>query len=259
MPGSGPRRSLSVPRRFGVVLAFILAGAAACTTPPGADDGPPAGPGGTIPSSLRIALTSSGSLDPAELDTPESQLIADQIFDGLVGYDPGTGAVVPAVAETWDVRDGGRRFVFRLRGDATFHDGSPVTADRFVFAWNRLADPGRAAPFAFLLESIAGYRAFHAELEAPSLTGVRAANPRTLEVQLTRPWPDFIAVLGHPALSPLPASAEDAGFALQPVGNGPYRVATQAVPGSPVTLERHDAYHGPPAVVPNVVFAFHGT
>jgi ABC-type oligopeptide transport system substrate-binding subunit len=212
-----------------------------------------------VPSSLRIALTSSGSLDPRELDTPESLLIAAQLFDGLAAYDPGTGAAVPAVAERWDVRDGGRRFVFHLREGVTFHDGTLVTSDRFEAAWNRVADPGRPSPYAFLLESVEGYRKFHTTLEATELSGISAPEPLRFEVRLLRPWPDFVAVLGHPALSPVPPTVEDAGYSLQPIGNGPYRVTGQAAPGTPVSLERYDGYWGGQATIAQVVFTIHAT
>jgi len=230
----------------------------ACTALP--TDGPPrGGPGGTLPSSLRIGLTSSGSLDPREVDTPESLLMADQIFDGLIAYDPSTGAAMPSVAERWDVLDDGRRFTFHLREGLTFHDGTPMAADRFVYAWNRVADPGRPSPYAFLLEHVEGYRAFHVTLEATELTGVRATGPTTLEVTLTRPWPDFVAVLGHPALSPLPVAADEGAYSLQPIGNGPYRVTAQAAPGTPVSLERYEGYLGPSPSVTQAVFTFHAT
>ncbi len=181
-------------------------------------------------------------------------LLASQVFDGLVGYDAASSAVVPAIAERWDVLDGGRRFVFHLRQGAAFHDGTPVDAAAFVNGWTRLADPGKPAPFAFLLESIEGFREYHTTLKARVFKGIAAPNARTFEVRLTRPWPDFVSITGHPALSPVPAGADQPGFAARPVGNGPYMLAAEPSPTAAVSLERFDGYYGAKARVQRVDF-----
>jgi ABC-type oligopeptide transport system substrate-binding subunit len=189
------------------------------------------------------------SLDPRDLDTPDALLLGSQLFDGLVKYDPETAEVRPAVAESWQVLDGGRRLVFRLAENVSFHDGSLVTADSFVTAWNRLADPIATKPFAFLLEAVEGFQKFQEDLATTNLSGLSATAPRTLEVRLNRPWPDFVSLLAHPALSPVPAPSPSEVFATQPIGNGPYRLEGTLTPGSPVRLAAWSGYYGsPPAV-----------
>lgn len=233
------------------LLALTLALAAlgaSCTSPP--EEPPPTGPTPIPPTALRIGVGEVTALDPAELDTPESVLVASQIFDGLVAYDPTTGGVLPAVAERWDILDGARRFVFHL-GPSTFHDGTSVTAEHFVFAWQRLADPATPRPFAFLLEAVEGFRRFRETLGARPLSGVTALDPSTLEVRLRYPWEDFVAVLGHPALSPVPAGADDPAYSVRPIGNGPYALAGE--PGvESILLEGFEGYAGTPAAEQNV-------
>lgn len=204
-------------------------------------------------------MTRVGSLDPRDLESPESLLVSAQVFDGLVSYEPSESAVVPAVAERWDVLDGGARFVFHLRPGVTFQDGSPVTADTFVSSWTRLADPDRSSPFAFLLESVEGFLELHTTRETPTLTGLSAPDPRTFEVRLTRPWPDFVALLGHPTLSPVPTGADEPSFPALPIGNGPYRVESAVEPGVPIVLTRFDGYYGPKAHVDSLEFRVHPT
>jgi oligopeptide transport system substrate-binding protein len=204
-------------------------------------------------------VTRVGSLDPRALESPESLLVSAQVFDGLVSYEPSGSAVAPAVAEGWDILEGGAHFVFHLRPDVTFHDGSPVTAETFVSSWTRLADPARSSPFAFLLESVDGFREFHTTREARVLSGLSAPDPRTFEVRLTRPWPDFVALLGHPTLSPVPRGADEPSFPALPVGNGPYRVSSAVEPGSPIVLSRFDDYYGPRARVDSLEFRVHPT
>jgi oligopeptide transport system substrate-binding protein len=235
------------------LLALTAAlGLAACTAPPpeGSRGGALPGPSfSTPPTSLRLAITQPASLDPRDLSTPDSLLLAAQLFDGLVGYDPTTLELIPAAAGWWEMEDAGRRFVFHLRRGATFHDGSPVTAQDFRAAWNRLADPAAANPFAFLLEPVQGFEEYQSEARVSKLSGVVARDERTLEVTLVEPWPDFPALLGHPALSPVPASVGQRSAGQQPVGNGPFRLAAPLAPGTPIVMERFEDYHGEAAKI----------
>jgi oligopeptide transport system substrate-binding protein len=231
----------------------------ACTSPPSTESEPTIPvPGPTVSATpgslLRLAAGQPASLDPRDLDLPDSLLVASQIFDGLVAYDPATLEVVPAAAARWKVEEEGRRFVFHLRRGAKFHDGSPIRSQDFAFAWNRLASPVTAAPFAFLLEHVEGFTELQGQDRVTRLSGVTAPDDLTLEVTLTRPWPDFVALLGHPALSPVPPSADGAGFDAQPVGNGPYRVAAPLAAGSPLVLEANETYYGSPPAVADVEY-----
>ncbi|MGH2724372.1 MAG: ABC transporter substrate-binding protein [Actinomycetota bacterium] len=260
--GLGGRRPLATSGARTVPLLLVTAiVAGACTTPPsrpGPGGGPTPGPTDAAtptPSVARVAISQPGGLDPAAMGGPDDLLLAAQLFDGLVSYAPGTEALVPAAARAWEVEDGGRRFVFHLRRGGRFHDGSPVRAQDFVFAWNRLADPLVAAPYAFLLEPVAGYDRYQRRLAERGMSGLSAPDARTLEVRLSAPWPGFPQVLGHPALSPVPPSADDEEeFALRPVGNGPFRLTGPVVPGGPIVMERFLGYAGSPAGVDQLVF-----
>jgi peptide/nickel transport system substrate-binding protein/oligopeptide transport system substrate-binding protein len=200
-----------------------------------------------------------GSLDPRDLESPESLLVSAQVFDGLVAYDPGTSTVRPAVAERWEILDEATRFVFHLRPGVTFHDGSQVSADSFVASWTRLADPRRSAPFAFLLESVEGFEEFHTTRKARVFSGLSAPDARTFEVRLTRSWPDFVALLGHPTLSPVPETANEPSFPALPIGNGPFRLSGAVEPGEPILLSRFNGYYGTRARVDSVEFRVHPT
>jgi peptide/nickel transport system substrate-binding protein/oligopeptide transport system substrate-binding protein len=162
-------------------------------------------------------------------------LVAAQIFDGLVETDPVTGEVLPAAAERWAADEGGRRLTFQL-GESRFHDGSPVRAQDFVFAWARLVDPTRTFPLAFLLEDVQGFEQHRLTFGADPFDGVRALNDRTLEVRLREPNAGFLALLAHPALSPVPPFADSPRFANRPVGNGPYRLVEDLGLDTPIRL-----------------------
>lgn len=221
-----------------ILLVALTLFAGACTMPPD-DPGPTPGPTPTVPSALRVGIEPVPSLDPASLGGDDALLVASQLYDGLVAYDPISATVVPAVAERWEVLAGGTRFVFHLR-ETTFHDGSPLRASDFLAAWTRLVDPSAQRPYAFLLESVRGFARHRQSFGARPLAGLAAPDERTLVVDLTSPWPDFVAVLTHPALSPVPPSVEAPGFAVRPVGNGPFRLVEDVVLDGPIRLVAWD-------------------
>lgn len=192
-------------------------------------------------SSIRVGISQVPSIDPGSLDSPDALLVASQVFDGLVAYDPRTLAVVPAAAEEWQILDEGRRFAFLLRDDMRFHDGSPVRAQDFVAAWNRLADPIQSRPYAFLLEAVRGFEQYRLSFGVEPFTGLIAHDDRTLEVRLSHPWPDFLSVLAHPALSPVPPRG---AFGTRPIGNGPYLLIEDLSVDAPIQLRRFDRYYG---------------
>ena len=135
------------PRLVAVAAVLAMVVVAGCTGGgPGerARSGPTApqpGTGGT----LAIALLDPGSLDPARAEDLEDEVVVGNLFDGLTALDA-AGVVRPAVAASWSSDAALRRWVFRLRPDARWADGSPVRAEDFKFAWERLADPEATRP-----------------------------------------------------------------------------------------------------------------
>jgi oligopeptide transport system substrate-binding protein len=205
--------------------------------------GPTTSPTGIAPTVLRLSTVEPDSLDPIAIDAPHELLLADQVFDGLVEYEPQTLQTLPALAREWEVKQGGAVIVFHLRKGVRFQDGTPVTANDFVFAWSRLADPLESAPFAFLLERVDGYAEFQRQ-PVSQIDGLDAPDERTLVVRLRSPWPDFVSLTGHPALSPVPSAADPSTFGTSPVGTGPYRLRTGLSTGTPVILERFPRFYG---------------
>ncbi|HEX6207032.1 MAG TPA: ABC transporter substrate-binding protein [Actinomycetota bacterium] len=231
MPGSGPRPA---PRR--ILSLALTALAVACTQPPPeARESPIPGPTLSPQPTLRVGVGPIATLDPARVETPDEILAAAQIFDGLVEVDA-SGEIVPAAAASWEIEEGGARFVFRLEG-STFHDGSPVRAQDFVFAWERLVDPVERYPFAFLLEEVEGFGEHRASFGARPLTGIEARDAATLAVTLSEPNMGFLALLSHPALSPIREGSSAPSLAALPIGNGPYALAEDLGLDGPIVLE----------------------
>jgi oligopeptide transport system substrate-binding protein len=249
-----------VPGVVALVVVLVLAG---CTGggsgAPGTPDRSPGG-GATSPGrvggTLAVALLDPGPLDPARADGLQDEIVLGNLFDGLTALDP-AGAVRPAVAASWTADPTLRRWEFRLRAEARWSDGSPVTAADFAFAWHRLADPKaepRRFPARTLLSAVTGYAAFAAG-RARTITGLETPDPATLRVVLDRPFADLPALVATLPLSPLPSSVvrrDPAAFLAEPVGNGPFRLAAPARPGRALALERNPAYGGSPPLLDRV-------
>ncbi len=186
------------------------------------------------------------SLDPHKIEgVPESNVNRD-LFEGLVIGDL-NGHPVPGVAESWDNKDF-KVWTFHIRKDAKWSDGSPVTAQDFVYSWQRLADPKTASPYASYLQygHVANIDEIIAGKKPATDLGVKAIDDKTFEVTLSEPVPYFYKLLVHPSVSPVPKAAiEKYGEKwTQPaniVTNGAYKLKDWVV-NERIVLERNTNY-----------------
>ena len=89
---------------------------------------------------------------------PEGRIVRD-VFEGLMRLDAKTLEPVPGVAESYELSEDERRYVFHLRKNARWNDGRPVTAHDFVYSWKRILDPALASQYAYILHGVVGARA----------------------------------------------------------------------------------------------------
>ncbi|MBA4370118.1 MAG: hypothetical protein C0418_00880 [Coriobacteriaceae bacterium] len=216
------------------------------------------GPGDPVPGGvLRFGMGDPAGLDPRLAQDPESRQAVQLLFDGLTALDPVTGEVVPAVATSWSSEESATVFRFALSADARFHDGTPVTAVDFKYAWERLVDPKvtkGVGPLSYMLEIVEGYEELTAG-KATELSGLRVIDDVTFEVRLRESYADLPYLVAHPALSPVPRDRvrkDPAAFAKRPVGNGPFKLDSPWRKGVGAKLTRFDAYHGRPAYLDGV-------
>ncbi len=99
----------------------------------------------------------------------------------------------PACAASWEVLDGGRRYLFHLRPDVKWSDGKQLVAEDFVYAWKRMLNPATAAQYAYFLYPIENAFEYNTgQIKDASQVGVKALDNLTLEVKLKRPAAYFI-------------------------------------------------------------------
>lgn len=148
--------------------------------------------------------------EPRELDpskstgVPESHII-DNLFEGLTSLDPKDLSPVPGVAETWVESDDKLTYTFKLRKNAKWSDGKPLTAHDFVFAWQRALSPEFASEYAYQLYYIKNGEAYNkGDMKDPKKLGVKAKDDRTLIVTLEKPTPFFLRLTAFHTLYPVP-------------------------------------------------------
>ncbi len=200
------------------------------------------------PHALREPGVDPLTLDPAFATDEGSLDLVEQLFSGLVDftYD---GGVVPDVAASWEVSRDGRRVVFRLRADAYWSDGVPVTAHDFVYAWKRVLAPASESRNASLLYDIKGAKAYHnRHVSKSDGLGVMAIDDVTLAVELEAPTGYLLPLLSYSALYPVPRHlVERLGSAWSEpeniLTNGPLRLDSWQR-GNSLVLVRNLRYHG---------------
>jgi ABC-type oligopeptide transport system substrate-binding subunit len=185
-----------------------------------------------------------GTLDPHKAEDVFSYDVLRDLYEGLTSSTP-DGEVVPAAATSWTIEDNGKRYIFRLRREARWSNGDPVTAGHFVAAFHRAVDPATASGAADLLRSIENAPAILQGQLPSSRLAVRATDDHTLEILLSRPVPFFPDILTNTVASPVhPSSLSiDGGFSKPgaTVSNGPY-VLAEFSPGSSLTVTRNSKY-----------------
>ena len=143
------------------------------------------------------------SLDPHKVESDVEFGIIRDLFDGLVAVKK-DGSVEPRLAQSWENKDN-TVWVFHLRPNVTWSDGTAITAKDFVWSWQRLVDPKTASPYASYPGNMHIENAADIALgkKTPDTLGVKALDDNTLEIRLTQPTSAFLAMLGHPSLVPL--------------------------------------------------------
>lgn len=172
------------------------------------------------------------------------------IGSGLLAVDPATREIVPYLAESWEVSDDGLTYTFKLREDVVFHNGDALTAEDYVFTFERIMNPETASPTAGAIML--------------GVEGVELVDEYTFQINMAIPNSTMLWNFASNFVfwSPYPKDYfEEVGeeeFARNPVSVGPFKVS-EYNPGESVILERFEDFtwgpeftHGGPAYLDTI-------
>ncbi|MDL5203606.1 ABC transporter substrate-binding protein [Streptomyces sp. ALI-76-A] len=186
-------------------------------------------------------------LQPANTMESNGSIVTKALFTGLVDYDS-SGKIVMMNAQSVDTTDS-KTFTVKLKAGWKFHDGTPVTAESYVKAWNWAANPANKQTNSFWFSDIAGYADVAPEkgkAKATEMSGLKVVDDTTFTITLSTPLPYFTYKLGYEVFSPLPESfyADPKAAGEKPVGNGPYKFVSWDHKKQ-IEVARNDDYQGP--------------
>lgn len=188
----------------GLLLLLASLVLTACSDEPGPgkprDYGVIGGETGTELADIQVLHKENGA-EPQTLDPHQAQGVTEanilrDLFEPLVMEAP-DGSLIPGVAASWSQSADGLQWVFRLRRDAKWSNGDPVTAGDWVFSLRRALDPNTLSVYASILYPIANAVAVNRGELPPDALGVRASDDHTLEITLEAPTPYFLGLLNH--------------------------------------------------------------
>lgn len=227
--------TLTSPARRAVLVAVVTLALSACSNgtaaPTGSGDAGPPRNGG----SLVFAITPGTScLNPqASPNSTTTATIARAIVDSLVAQDA-DGRLYPWLAEKWEVTDGGRGYLFTLRKDVKFHDGTPFDAAAVKANFDHIVRPETKSQYA-------------ASLFGGAYEGTEVIDRHTAKVIFSRPFAPFLQATSTANLGiQSPKALAEFGDKLcaggeYTVGTGPFR-AERHIKNQGVELVRNPDY-----------------
>lgn len=144
--------------------------------------------------------------------------------------------------------NGGLTYTFPLRKNAQWSDGSPVTAEDFVYGWQRTVNPKTKSQYAYIYNGIKNAQDINAGKKPVSSLGVKALNKHTLQVTLDKPMPYFNKLIMNPVFSPqskkmVQQAGKKYGTDSKDLAyNGPYKLENWSGPNNSWTEVKNDKY-----------------
>ncbi|WP_420035407.1 peptide ABC transporter substrate-binding protein [Streptomyces sp. cg28] len=186
-------------------------------------------------------------LQPANTMESNGSIVLSTLFSQLVDYDA-KGNITMVNAQSVDTKDN-KTFTVKLKSGWKFHDGTPVTAESYVKAWNWAAKPENKQTNSFWFSDIKGYddvAPAKGKAKADSMSGLKVVDDSTFTIELSKAMPYFVYKLGYEVFSPLPESfyKDPKAAGQKPVGNGPYKFVSWQHKKE-IKVTKFDGYTGP--------------
>ncbi|KFC61240.1 Dipeptide-binding ABC transporter, periplasmic substrate-binding component [Devosia sp. LC5] len=177
---------------------------------------------------LNVAIDSSpAGLDPHLITAFNSVVIVQSnIYEGLTAIDKDL-AVVPGLAESWEISEDGLSYTFKLRSGVKFHDGSDMDAEDVAASIRRVQSEAVASPLASRVTPI---------------TGIEVVDPTSIKFTLDAPFAPILTSLSGIAIVPAEVETNVEGLQQTPIGTGPFKFA-EWQPNGFIGLTRNEDYY----------------
>lgn len=222
---TGPRRLLA---RIGLGLAAAVMAGVLATAPAEAQQ----------KSSVTVALVSDAlTLDPSKDSSPMGLNLFRNIFDQLTSIEA-DGSVRPMLATGWEVNADATEWVFTIRDNVRFHDGSPVTIEDVAWSFQKILDDEKSP----------------VRPHISSVTKVEIVGDNQVKFTLNAGFAPFHRNASLVSILPKAVyEADPVGFSTKPVGGGAFSVV-EWVKDDHITLKAFDEYHGGKPTFDEVIF-----
>lgn len=214
---------------------------------------------------LQLINATITTLDPIAATDTASGRVIQQMFDALMMYPDANTAVEPKLTSDYSTSKDNTTYTFKLK-DATFHNGKEVTAQDFIYAWERLAQSENSKRAYFILDSVGvkheTMKKGGDEVYKPNSLALSAPDKKTLKVELTEPFHSTLAMFAYTAFAAVPeglvgdikgvsGKVPYKKFANGPIGAGPFKFKKYE-PGTQAEVERFDDYYDGKASIAGV-------
>ncbi|WP_267641886.1 ABC transporter substrate-binding protein [Haloarchaeobius amylolyticus] len=221
---------------------------------------------------FKITNATMSTMDPIKATDTASGRVIQQVFDALMNYPDARIEVEPLLAKDYEVSEDFLTYTFDLKEGAKFHNGETVTAQDFVYSFERLAASDNSRRGYFILDSmgvkhetktITTDDGEEKEVYKPGTIAVEAVDDTTLEIELASPFHSTLEMLAYTAFAALPegilgdiqgydGEMSHSKFATEnPVGAGPFQFDNWET-NTQVSVTRFEDYHGTTATIGGV-------
>jgi oligopeptide transport system substrate-binding protein len=187
------------------------------------------------------------ALDLSKSTTVTAATIINAVTEGLYRVDPQGKLQLGIAKDMPKMSEDGLTYTVDLKADAKWSDGKPVTAQDFVYSFQRTATPETKAQYSFLMEWFVNGSDIIAGKKAPEELGIKAVSDTQLEFKLVTPKGFFTEMLAFPTFFPQRKDIIEqhgekyAADADKLIGNGPFKLTTWNHEQN-MTLEKNEAY-----------------